>query len=103
MKANSTWLTACSGLMLTVTLVVTAYALVDQHPIHHLESLALIVNSGGSQVCHSSACLDPNRAVELARSSSHFQCSGSDCGIESAPAVEQAQSATHAFHRLRLQ
>jgi len=97
------WVTACSGLMLTTVLVATAYALVDQHPIHHLESLALLVNSGGSRVCHSSACLDPNRAVELARSPAYSHCSGSDCDIESAPAEEPARSVPDTFRHSRLQ
>jgi|HubBroStandDraft_6_1064221.scaffolds.fasta_scaffold10569_5 hypothetical protein len=103
MRPNSEWVTACGGLTLTALLVVAAYALVDQHPIHHLESLALIVNSGAPPVCQNSTCLDRSRAVELARNPSHPDCSRSDCGTASAPAVEQAQSATDAFHRSRLQ
>ena len=103
MRPNSEWITACGGLMLTAVLVVAAYALVDQHPIHHLESLAVLVNSGAPQVCHSSTCLDPSNGVELARNPSHSDCSEADCGAASTPAVEQAQSATDAFHRSRLQ
>ena len=114
MKTKSKWILTFAGLTLTAALVVLGCALVQLHPIHHIEYLAILVNCSGGFEAHAawteqqhvsqySVCLDRSVPVESARSASH--CSGGpggDCGRESAQREEELHSDPDALHHWRL-
>ena len=107
---NPVWVVTLAGLMLTAGLAAAAYAAVNVHPVHHLEYLTRVVNCGetvegqpggataeAQHVRQYSVCLDRSTRVESARSVS--QCSGDDCGTNSAPAQKQPQMVSATFQR----
>ncbi|MGA2978528.1 MAG: hypothetical protein ABSD76_02955 [Terriglobales bacterium] len=100
MKPNSAWVITLTGLMLTAGLVVPGYALVHLHPAHYLESLTLLVDCGGGSEAHASWTTTrqvPQSSVCLERSASRSNCSGNDCGTESAQ--KRSQGSPDAFQR----
>lgn len=111
MKPNSKWVLMFAGLTLTGVLVVLGYATVHLHPISHIEYLALMVNCGAGFDAHGawteqqhvrqySVCLDRSEPGDTVRSGG--DCSGGDCGRESAQRKEEAYSDPDDLHRRRL-
>lgn len=112
MKPNSKWILTFAGLTVTAALLVLSCTLVNLHPIHRIEYVALLVNCSGGfeaqaartehqQVSQYSVCLDRSGTVEASRSVS--QCAdgnGGNCGEVSAK--EEISGNRDTFHHSRL-